>query len=225
MRRMTIPHPFRVARRPAPLAAAILLLATAAAPAQQPPMAKPGARIAARAVAGTYKADPGHTMVTWTVDHMGLTPYTGIFGDVTGTLTFDPKAPNAAKVAMTIPVAKITTPSAALTEHLLRPGKDGAKPEFFGANAADARFVSTRVVARGETATITGNLTLNGITRPVVLAARFYGAGQMPPQMGGGDGLGFTATGTIRRSDFGLGYGVPIVSDAVELRIAAGFMK
>ena len=208
------------------LLATALAAATLAAPlVAQGPMAKPGAKDAARVTGGTYKADPSHTLVTWTVDHMGFTPYTGIFGDVSGTLTFDPKSPNAAKVDVTIPVAKLTTASSGLTGHLLRAGKDGGKPDFFGASPGDARFVSTKVVATGQNATVTGNLTLNGVTRPVTLQARFYGAGTAPAQMGGGENVGFTATGTIKRSEFGVGYGIPIVSDEVKLDIAAGFMK
>lgn len=199
------------------LAATLALLASTLVAAQGP-MEKPGARDPSRVAAGSYKVDPGHTMVVWTVDHMGFTPYTGIFGDVTGTVVFDPKSPNAARVDVAIPVAKITTANAALTRHLL-------SKDFFGENAPDARFVSTSVVARGQAATITGNLTLNGVTKPVVLAAQFYGAGKLPSQMGGGAGLGFTATTTIKRSDFGLGFGAPVVSDAVDLKIYIGLMK
>lgn len=208
------------------LAAALATAGLAAAPlVAQAPMTKPGAKDPSKVTGGSYKADPGHTLVTWTVDHMGFTPYTGIFGDVSGTLTFDPKAPNAAKVDVTIPVSKVTTASSGLTAHLLRAGKDGGKADFFGASPADARFVSTKVVASGQSATITGNLTLNGVTRPVTLQARFYGAGTAPAMMGGGENVGFTATGTIKRSEFGVGYGIPIVSDEVKLDIAAGFMK
>ena len=126
---------------------------------------------------------------------------------------------------MTIPVSKVTTASAGLTEHLLRAAKPGAKPDFFGASPADARFVSTRVTPRGEAATIEGNLTLNGVTRPVVLDARFYGAGKLPAQMGGKENVGFRASGTIKRSDFGIGFAVPLVSDEVKLDIAAAFEK
>jgi polyisoprenoid-binding protein YceI len=201
--------------------AAALLLAAPAALAQQ----APGSKNPAAVTGGSYQADPGHTLVTWTVDHLGFTPYTGIFGDVSGTLTLDPKNPNAAKVDMTIPVAKVTTASAGLTSHLLRAGKDGGKADFFGAAPADARFVSTRVVANGQTATVTGNLTLNGVTRPVTLQARFYGAGKAPAMMGGKENVGFHATGTIKRSEFGVGYGIPMVSDEVKLDIAAGFQK
>jgi polyisoprenoid-binding protein YceI len=206
------------------LATLALVAATAPLAAQQ--MTKPGSRNPALVTAGTYTVDPGHTLVQWTVDHMGFTPYYGLFGDVTGTLTIDPKNLAAARIDVTIPVSKITTANAALTGHLLRAPKDGAKPDFFGPAPADARFVSTAVApGAGGTARVTGNLTLNGVTRPVTLQVRFYGAGKTPAQMGGKEGLGFEATGTIQRSQFGLGYGVPIVSDAVELKIAAGFNK
>lgn len=191
----------------------------------QQAMQAPGSKNPAAITGGTYTADPGHTLVMWEVNHLGFTPYFGIFGDVTGTLQFNPKAPNAAKVDVTIPVSKVTTANAALTAHLLRAGKDGGKADFFGAAPADAKFVSTKVVASGQNATIIGNLTLNGVTKPVTLAAKFYGAGKMPAQMGGKEGLGFEATGTIKRSDFGIAMGIPMVSDAVKLRIAAGFQK
>lgn len=192
----------------------------------QPAMTKPGSKSVAAISGGTYKADPGHTLVTWTVDHLGFTPYTGIFGDVTGTLVLDPKRPAASSVDVTIPVAKVTTASAGLTAHLLRGGKDGGKADFFGPEPAAARFVSTRIVMQGkDKARITGNLTLNGVTRPVVLDAAFYGAGKMPAMMGGKEGVGFTARGTVLRSQFGIGYGIPMVSDAVRLDIAAGFEK
>ena len=203
------------------LAAAALAVPSAA----QQGMQKPGARNPAAITGGTYKADPGHTLVRWQVDHLGFSPYFGIFGDVTGTLTLDPKNPAAAKVDATIPVSKVTTASAGLTEHLLRAGNAGGKPDFFGASPADARFVSTKVTPRGQEATIDGNLTLNGVTKPVTLKARFYGAGKMPAQMGGKENVGFEAETTIRRSDFGISMGIPLVSDEVKLDIAAAFEK
>lgn len=205
------------------LASALALVAVPAL--AQAPAAPPGSRNPAAVSGGTYTADPAHSMVKWTVDHLGFTPYTGIFGDVSGTLVLDPKNPSAAKVDVTIPVSKVTTANPGLTAHLLRPGKDGGKPDFFGAGAADAHFVSTAVKASGQTATVTGNLTLNGVTRPVTLAAKFYGAGKAPAMMGGKEGLGFTAIGTIKRSDFGVGFAIPMVSDAVELEIIGAFTK
>jgi polyisoprenoid-binding protein YceI len=213
-------------RRFAPPAAfAAVLLVAVAVPAviAQPPANAPGAPDRSRVTAGTYAADPNHTMVVWQLDHLGFSNYTGIFGDVTGTLVLDPANPAAAKVDVTIPVARVTTASAGLTGHLLRPGKDGAKPDFFGPAPADARFVSTRVVLDddGDEAKVTGDLTLNGITRPVTLDVDFHGAGTM----GGKQTVGFEAETTIRRSDFGLGFGVPMVGDEVELEIHAAFEK
>lgn len=201
------------------------LIAAAPIVAQQAPSAPPGSKNPSAITGGTYTADPGHTLVKWTVDHLGFTPYFGIFGDVSGTLTLDPRRPNAAKVDVTIPVAKVTTASAGLTSHLLRAGKDGGKPDFFGASPADAKFVSTRVVATGQDAKITGNLTLNGVTKPVTLDAKFYGAGKAPQMMGGKETVGFTATGAIKRSEFGVAYGIPVVSDEVKLEIVAAFEK
>lgn len=203
---------------------ALPLLAAAPLVAQMP-SAPFGSKNPAAVTGGSYTVDPSHTLIGWRVNHLGFNDYFGIFGDSTGTLTLDPKNPNAAKVAITIPVSKVVTASAGLTAHLLRPGKDGAKPDFFGADPADATFVSTAVKATGTKATITGNLTLNGVTRPVVLAAEFAGAGKMPAQMGGKENVGFHARTTIKRSDFGVNAGIPLVSDAVALDITVAFQK
>ena len=212
-------------RRIAPLAA--LALAVVAVPvviAQNAPTV-PGAPDKARVAAGTYAADAGHTMVVWEVDHFGFSKYSGIFGDVTGTLVIDPANPAASKVDVTIPVAKVTTASSGLTGHLLRAGKDGGKPDFFGAAPADAKFVSTSVVIDddGDEAKVTGNLTLGGVTKPVTLDVDFHGAGTNPYNKKAT--IGFEAEGKIRRSDFGIAYGIPAVSDEVELTIHAAFEK
>ena len=206
--------------------AAAALLAMPVLAQQARPDAAAAPSPAGRIAAGTYTADPAHTLVTWTVDHMGITPYTGIFGDVEGTLAIDPADLSAARVDVTIPVAAVTTASAGLTQHLLRAAKPGASPDFFGADPQPARFVSRQITPTGAaTAKVAGDLTLNGVTRPVELAARFHGAGTLPEQMGGKAQVGFTATGTMKRSDWGLGYGVPVVSDTVELTIAAAFQQ
>lgn len=205
--------------------AALALVAVAATPiALAQGGSAPGAPDKSRVTAGTYAADAGHTMVVWEVDHLGFSKYTGIFGDVTGTLVIDPKNLAAAKVDVTIPVAKVTTASAGLTSHLLRAGKDGGKPDFFGANPADAKFVSTSVVLDddGDEAKVTGNLTLNGVTKPVTLDVDFHGAGV---GMNKKETIGFQAETTIKRSDFGINMGIPYVSDAVELEIHAAFEK
>jgi len=196
-----------------------------AAPAM--PTSPPGKPDTSLATAGHYTVDPHHTLVEWSVDHLGFTPYFGLFGDATGTLDIDPKHPEQTRVAVTIPTAKVTVASPGLKEHLLKPpATEGGKPDFFGPSPQDARFVSTMVKVTGPTqAEMTGNLTLNGVTKPVTLKVKFHGAGKVPSMMGGGEGIGFEATGTLKRSEFGLDMGIPLVSDQVDLKIAAGFIK
>jgi len=183
----------------------------------------PGKTDPARVTAGTYSTDPAHSQVGFEIMHFGFNPFYGLFGDVAGTLTIDPKNLSAAKVDVTIPVASVVTVSKGLNEHLLRPGKDGGKPDFFGPTPAAARFVSTGVVAKGTEAKITGNLTLNGITKPVVLEAEFTGAGTNPYSKKAT--VGFEAEATIKRSDFGITTALPFVGDEVELDISVAFEK
>ncbi|MFM7350614.1 MAG: YceI family protein [Erythrobacter sp.] len=186
----------------------------------------PGAKDPSRVTAGTYAADPSHSLIGWEVNHFGFNDYYGLFGDVAGTLTLDPANPGAAKVDVTIPIANVTTASKGLTDHLLRAGKDGGKPDFFGPAPAPARFVSTsvKVDPKDKTkAAITGNLTLNGVTKPVTFEAEFTGAGTNPFNKKAT--IGFEAETEIKRSDFGVSYGIPVVSDAVELDISIAFEK
>ncbi|WP_430387928.1 YceI family protein [Blastomonas fulva] len=200
-----------------------ILALVAATPLIGQGMQLPGQKDAARVTAGTYKTDPGHSLIGWEVNHFGFNDYYGLFGDIAGTLMIDPANLNAAKVDVTIPVGKVTTASAGLTSHLLRAGKDGGKPDFFGSSPADARFVSTKVVASGMTAKITGNLTLNGITKEVTFDAEFTGAGTNP--FSKKETIGFEAETEIKRSDFGINYALPMVSDEVELDISVAFEK
>jgi polyisoprenoid-binding protein YceI len=199
-----------------PLFAAVPLIA------QSAPQT-PGAVDVTRVTAGTYNTDPGHTLIGWRVSHFGFNDYFGIFGDATGTLVLDPAKPNASTVDITIPIGKVTTASAGLTGHLLRAGKEGGKADFFGPAPADAKFVSTSVVAKGTTAKITGNLTLNGVTKPVVLDTTFSGAGNNPFNKKAT--VGFHATAVIKRSEFGISYAVPMISDDVTLDISVAFEK
>lgn len=182
----------------------------------------PGSPNPAAITGGAYTADSGHTLVEWELDHLGFSPYFGLFGEITGTLQLDLKNPAAAKVDVTIPVSKVVTASARLTQHLLKPADAGKSPDFFGAAPADAKFVSTKVTPSGQNATIEGNLTLNGVTKPVTLQAKFYGAGK---GMNGKENIGFSATGTLKRSEFGIGFGIPAIGDEVKLKIAAAFQK
>tara|TARA_B100000678_G_scaffold176633_1_gene147289 strand:+ start:1170 stop:1811 length:642 start_codon:yes stop_codon:yes gene_type:complete len=202
---------------------ALIGAATVPALALQEAPQLPGQMDTSRISGGTYETDPSHTLVAWSVSHFGFNDYYGAFGDVEGTLTIDPANPGAAKVDVTIPITSVAVVSEGLRDHLLRPGKDGGDPDFFGAEPEAARFVSTKVDVDGTDATITGNLTMNGVTKPVTIDAEFTGAGQNP--MSKVETVGFEGTTTIKRSDFGVSYAVPMVSDEVKLMISAAFEK
>lgn len=193
------------------LFAAPLLAEETAAP------ALPGVADATRVAAGSYEVDSRHTQVNWQVNHFGFNDYFGLFGDVTGTLDIDPANLGAAKVDVTIPIASVATSSAGLTTHL-------QTPDFFDvAKFATARFVSTSVFVDGQRATIYGDLTMLGVTKPVELETRFEGAGANP--MNKKATVGFHASTTIKRSEWGMTKYVPMVSDEVKLRISIAFEK
>ena len=209
-----------------PLAAAagIAALSIGTLHAQGGPSGPPGAKDASRVEAGSYVADSAHSLVGWRVNHFGFNDYFGIFGDVSGTLELDPANLAGAKVDVTIPIASVVTASAGLTDHLTRAGQNGRPADFFGPDPAPAKFVSTGVQTTGPTsANVTGNLTLNGQTKPVTIAAEFTGAGTHPFNMK--KNVGFEGTTTIKRSDWGLGGFIPMVGDEVELYITFAYEK
>jgi polyisoprenoid-binding protein YceI len=187
----------------------------------QMPMPKeaPGKPDPKRVVAGAYTVDTPHTLVAWEVDHMGFNEYFGLFGGATGSLTLDPAHPAKDSVTIDVPISGLTTTNAKLNTHL-------STPDFFDvAKYATAHFASTMIMVKGTTATIQGNLTLHGVTKPITLNAKFTGAGTSLPMAGSKATVGFEAKGVIKRSDFGMGAFVPMVSDAVELKISAAFEK
>lgn len=198
----------------------------AAAPAifaQEAPQ-MPGIQDASRVTAGTYALDAGHTLVKWKVSHFGFNDYFGLFGNITGTITMDPANIEAATFEIMVPVAEVTVASAGLKSHLLRAGKDGAAPDFFGSEPGMAKFTSTSVTKTGATsANVLGDLTLNGKTAPVLMAVDFVGAGANP--MNKKETVGFHARAMMDRTQWGINYGVPMVSKDVELTISAAFEK
>lgn len=200
------------------IAAAIAATSAVAIPViAQMPAAVPGAKDASRVTAGTYTVDSAHTQVLWEVNHLGFNDYFGLFGDATGTLKLDPANPSAASVQIEIPIAKVATNSEGLTKHLLA-------ADFFAADKhPTATFKSTGVTIDGDEAKITGDLTIKGVTKQVVLDAEFEGAGIGP--MNKKQTIGFHAETKIKRSDFGISYGIPMVPDEVELKISVAFEK
>ncbi|MBP7952240.1 MAG: YceI family protein [Sphingorhabdus sp.] len=184
---------------------------------QSPPAELPGQADPARVAGGTYALDKAHTQVSWQVNHFGFNDYFGLFGDITGTLSIDPANPSAAKVDIEIPITSVATSSAGLTTHL-------KTADFFDAEKfPSARFVSTAVTVDGNLATISGNLTMLGITKPVVLETTFTGAGSNPFNKNAT--IGFHAETVLKRSEWGMTKFVPLVGDEVYLRISAAFEK
>lgn len=194
-----------------------LILATPLLAQQDTPRPLPGAADAARVAAGVYAVDASHSQINWQVNHFGFNDYFGLFGDVQGSLQIDPANLSAAKVDVTIPIASVATSSQGLTSHL-------KTADFFDVGKFEnARFVSTNVMVDGQKATIKGNLTMLGVTKPVALETRFEGAGVNP--MNKKQTIGFHAATTIRRSDWGMSKYVPMVGDDVKLRISVAFEK
>ncbi|MFT8516977.1 MAG: YceI family protein [Acetobacter persici] len=168
--------------------------------------------------AGTYQVETSHTQVTFSLLHFGFTEYSGLFSGATGSLTYDPAHPAASKLNVSIPVASVQTTSAKLTDELH--GADW----FDAARYPAATFVSTKVVPTSAgTADVTGNFTLHGITKPLTLHVRYVGAGINP--MDKAYTVGFQATGTLKRSAFGVKTYVPMVGNDVTLSIAGAFEK
>src|SRR5579859_2406277 len=166
--------------------------------------------------AGTYKVESYHTQVGFSLSHFGFTNYSGLFSGATGSLRLDPAHPGANKLDVSIPVDSILTTVPKLTDEL-----KGDK-WFDVAKFPQATFSSTNVALTGSgEATITGNLTLHGVTKPVVLHAHLLGAGVNPIDKM--YTVGFQASGTIKRTDFGVSMYAPALGDEVELSIAGAF--
>ncbi len=168
--------------------------------------------------AGAYRFEPGHSKITWSVTHFGYSTYAGQFPRLEGTLTLDPRDVGKSVVDVTINTAAVGTLDEALDKHLKTP--DFLDVEKF----PTATFKSTSVKKTGErTADITGDLTLHGVTKPVVVKATFNQAGANP--MSKIYTLGFDAKAVIKRSDFGISTYVPAISDEVTLVIGAELQK
>jgi polyisoprenoid-binding protein YceI len=160
----------------------------------------------------TWTLDASHSQIVFSYDHMGYSTNWGMFSGFGGTIEWNEADPASSSVVVAFPVRSMLTGWEARFEHFM-------SPDFFGAAADEmVEFRSTAIEVTGDTtARITGDLTLNGVTRPVVLDAVLNQAGPHP--MEGKPWAGFGATATLVRSDFGLGLFAPFVSDEVQVQI------
>jgi polyisoprenoid-binding protein YceI len=166
--------------------------------------------------AGTYQADPAHTQVVFSVLHFGFTNFYGIFSGASGTLQLNPTQLADSKLDISIPTESLTTTVSVLTRELK--GDQWFDVAMFPA----ATFVSRKIVRTGSaSAEVTGDLTLHGVTKSEVFAMHLVGDGLNP--LSKAYTVGFEASGTIKRGDFGIKIDLPAVGDDVMLRIAGAF--
>lgn len=160
----------------------------------------------------TYDMDPGHTMVLAQWSHLGFSNPTANFGVDKGTIVYDAKAPAKSSVEVTMPLNLMSSFSDKFNEHL-------KSADFFEADKfPSATFKSTSVKVKGPNKLeVTGNLTIKNTTKPVKLNVTLNKKAEHP--MLKKQAIGFDATTTIKRSDFGLGKYVPMVGDDVNVRI------
>jgi polyisoprenoid-binding protein YceI len=170
----------------------------------------------AAANSATYSVEPSHTRVLFSVNHMGFTTWYGNFSNASGTLKLNVKHPADSSVTVTIPTASVTTTNAKLDSELV------AADWFDAAKYPTFTFASTKVTPTGHgTAKVEGNLTLHGVTKPVVLNAKFNAGGTNP--LDHVYTVGFDATTSINRSDFGVSKYIPLVGNDVNITISAAF--
>ena len=172
------------------------------------------ALIGGQAMAADYAIDKQgqHAFVNFKISHLGYSWLYGTFKDFDGTFSFDAANPEASKVNVTLKTASVDTNHAERDKHL-------RSADFLNVSKHDtATFESTSVKSTGEgTADVTGNLTLNGVTKPVVIAAKFIGEGKDP---WGGYRAGFEGTTTLKLKDFDITKDLGPASETVELIIS-----
>ncbi len=195
------------------LAAVLFLAAAASSAAEAEP--KPVSLNPADAPAGTYVLDKTHASLTASLSHMGLSHYTMRFDVLDASFSYDPKAPEASRVQATVDANSLDVGDAKVSAAFARDFLAGDdKPQIV--------FTSTAIAYTGAHGTMTGDLTLRGVTRPVTLDVTFNGTG---PGLLGGHRMGFSATGDIKRSDFGSKAWLSAVGDDVHIVIEAEFQR
>ena len=193
------------------IALAISLLASGAA------AADPTSRDPTKVPAGSYDLDPRHASLLVKVPHMGgFSRYTMRFRVLSGAFTYDPTNWQATKVTISVDPKSIDTEDTAFN----RTVAGYFEPEKYPV----IQFASTGLTANEEgKGQLSGDLTLHGVTRPVVLDVEFNGVGS--GLLGAGTRVGFSGTGKIKRSEFGVTGGRPFAGDTVDLMFEVEFVK
>ena len=168
--------------------------------------------------AAAYTLDSSHSQIVFHYNHLGYSTGYGMFSGFEGEIMFDQENPEASSVTVSFPVKSMLTGWEARFEHFM-------SPDFFDATDDEmVTFTSTNIEVTGDTtAKITGDLTLNGVTKPVVLDAVLNQVGEHPMEKK--PWAGFSATTTLVRSDYDLGAFAPFVSDEVQVDLSIEAMK
>ncbi len=172
----------------------------------------------ATAAPEAYILDPSHSQIIFNYNHLGFSTTYGMFSGFEGEIMFDQDDPAASSVSVSMPVMSMFTGWEARDGHFM-------SGDFFGASEGDlVTFTSTGIEVTGDnTAMITGDLSMNGVTKSVVLDAKLNQVGEHP--MANTPWAGFDATTTLLRSDFGVGNFAPFVSDEVNVQISIEAQK
>lgn len=155
-----------------------------------------------------WNIDPDHSVAGFTIKHMMVTNIRGTLTGVTGTIVFDPTAIESSSVEASLPLAGLSTGNKKREEHLM-------STDFFeSARFPTMTFRSTKVEKTGSNrGKITGDLTMHGVTRPVTMEAEYFGPVKSPSELGGETTMGFSASLTINREDFGIMWNFPFDND------------
>lgn len=174
--------------------------------------------------AGLYSLDPSHTTVVFRLSHLGFSHYTGGFSKIAGDLQFDPAKPEASALSVSIDTNSLTQPAPPPGFHDTLTGKDWLD----AAKCPQITFKSTKITRTGpDTADVAGDFTLHCVTKPLTIQAKFNGG--YPPNAYDGARLGFSGKTSFKRSDFGLGAGIPApgtnmgVGDRLDVTIESEF--
>ena len=180
--------------------------------------------VAAPAGAATYKFDPGHTEVRAVWDHAGVSEQSARWGKVDGTIDFDPDNVGATTVSVTIDAASVNSGVQKLDQHL-------QSADFFEVETyPEITFESTEVIKTGpESVRVIGDLTIKETTRPMAFDVELVHRGDHPlgqfMDRFKGEWLGIRASGELLRSEFGVGFGAPMVSDLIRLEISTEMQR
>jgi len=166
--------------------------------------------------ADTFKIDPVHSSVLFSIKHLGVTDFYALFKDISGTVVFDKDDPAKSSVELTIPVESVDTRNPKRDQHL-------KSPDFFNAKQFPTlSFKSNKVEASGDTYQISGDFTLHGVTKPITIEFKKgpEGKGMEGEVRGGGE-----TRLTIKRSDYGMTFMQGALGDEVNIIVSIEGVK